>query len=286
MEVRIRGIRSSMNQEMLTHVLPGVIFAIIYYVPRFFELEVEEIRKDCNNFEEVTPVSINDTAEDEMHMAVKVTCTSQYILVPTNLRRNHIYVFWYFIVSNLTLTVVLPFLALTFLNLKIVFSLRQFADNKQSLKTRNSLTNTDQQCSLKRKSTCYPTTDVKKTFILFSIVALFAICHSLRVAFNIDEFIYRMSQITNNQSCRSPRIWAQYAGPINQLLIILNSSLNFFIYTLFDIEFQQVLRKRLAMNVEKQNKMNTNSEGTRLTRNTKIVVNNQIELSNFNINKV
>ena len=286
MEVRIRGIKSSMNQELLTYVLPGVIFAIIYYVPRFFELEVEEIRKDCNNFDDVTSVSIDDTAEDAMHTAAKVSCTPRYVLVPTNLRRNHIYVFWYFIVSNLTLTAALPFLALTFLNLKIAFSLRQFEDRKQSLKTRNSLTNTDQQCSLQRNPTCNSTTDVKKTFILFSIVALFAICHSLRVAFNIDEFIYRMSQITNNQSCRSPRIWAQYVGPFNQLLIILNSSLNFFIYTLFDIEFQQILRKRLGMNIEKQNKSNTKTEGTRLTRNTKIIVNNHIELSNFNITKI
>ena len=262
MEVRIRGIISSMNQELLTHVLPGVIFAIIYYIPRFFELDVEEIKRNCNKLDDVTSVSI------------------------TNLRRNPIYVFWYFIASNLTITAVLPFLALTFLNLKIIFSLKQFADNKQSLKTRNSLTITDPRCSTRRKSTCCPTTDVKKTFILFSIVALFVICHSLRVAFNIDEFIYRMSQITNNQSCRSPRVWAQYVGPFNQLLIILNSSLNFFIYTLFDIEFQNILRKRLGLNIEKQNKMNTNTEGTRLTRNTKIFVNDKIELSNLNIIKV
>ena len=286
MEVRVRGVKSSMNQELLTHVFPGVVFAMIYYIPKFFELDVEEIREDCNNFDDVTSVSVNDTAAETMHLAAKVTCTSKYILVPTNLRRNPIYVFWYFIVSNLTLTAVLPFLALTVLNLKIVFSLRQFADKKQSLKTRNSLTNTDTRCSIKCKTTCCPTTDVKKTFILFSIVALFAICHSLRVAFNIDEFIYRMSQITNNQSCRSPRIWAQYVGPFNQLLIILNSSLNFFIYTLFDIEFQHILRKRLGLNIEKQNKMNTNTEGTRLTRNTKIIVKDQIELSNLNIIKV
>ena len=160
MEVRIRGIISSMNQELLTHVLPGVIFAIIYYIPRFFELDVEEIKRNCNKLDDVT--SVNDTAEEAMYLAAKVTCTSKYILVPTNLRRNHIYVFWYFIVSNLTITAVLPFLALTFLNLKIIFSLKQFSDNKQSLKTRNSLTITDPRCSTRRKSTCCPTTDVKK----------------------------------------------------------------------------------------------------------------------------
>ena len=284
MQFRVRGVRSSMNHELLSHVLPGVIFAVIYYIPRFFELDVKEIKKDCNNFGNVT--SINDTAEEAINMAANESCTSKYILVPTNLRRNHIYVFWYFIVSNLTLTALIPFLALTFLNCKIISSLKKISENKISLRARNSPTYTDPLCSPKINSTCHQVTDMRKTFILFSIVVLFTLCHSLRVAFNIDEFIYSMGQMTNHQSCRSPRIWTQYIGPFNQLLIILNSSLNFFIYTLFDVGFQQILRKRIGIKTNFQDEPNGNTEGFRSPRNPKIIVSHQIELSNLNTNKV
>lgn len=283
MQFRVRGVRSSMNQELLIHVLPGVIFAVIYYIPRFFELDVREIKVDCKNFGSVT--SINDTEEEAINMAANEGCKSKYILVPTTLRRNHIYVFWYIIVSNLTLTALIPFFALTFLNCKIIISLKKFSENKKSLRTRNSPTYTDPLCSPKINSTGHLVTDMKKTFILFSIVILFSVCHSLRVAFNIDEFIYSMEQMTNSHSCRSPRIWTQYIGPFNQLLIILNSSLNFFIYTLFDVGFQEVLRKSLGMKTLLQNEIHGNTDRSRLTRSPKIIVSHQIELSNLNIDK-
>ena len=286
MQYRIRGVRSSLNKELLTHVLPGVIFAVIYYIPRFFELNVEEIGKDCTNFTNMTSISVNDSAEEAINIATKGTCTPKYIVVPTNLRRNHIYVFWYLIASNLTLTALIPFLALSFLNCKIISSLKKVSERKKSLRTKKSTASTDALCSPNNNPTSHLDTDMKKTFILFSIVALFVICHSLRVAFNIDEFIYRMRQLANSQFCRSPRIWTRYLGPFNQLFIILNSSLNFFIYTVFDNGFQGTLRSSLKLKSHVQNEQNENTEGTRLTRNARIIVNNQIELSDMNIDNV
>ena len=286
MKFRIRGVRTSMNQELCTHVLPGVIFAVIYYLPKFFELEVGRIRKQCNHFDNMTSISINGTAEEAINMGATGICTSKYIVVPTNLRRNHVYVFWYIIVSNLTLTALIPLCVLTFLNGKIILSLKKLSENKQSLKENNSPTNSDLPINRNGCSPSHLASDVKKTFILFSIVVLFAVCHSLRVAFNIDEFIFRMRRITCNESCRYPRIWTKYVGPFNQLLIILNSSLNFFIYALFDRGFQQVLGERLKMNFNEKDTQNVNREKRRSTLHTHIIANNAIELSNLNINKV
>jgi hypothetical protein len=42
------------------------------------------------------------------------------------------------------------------------------------------------------------------------------------------------------------RIWTKYLSPFNSLLVIINSSLNFFIYVFFDIDFQRVLRQKLS----------------------------------------
>ena len=287
MKFRIRGVRTSINQELCTHVLPGVIFAVIYYLPKFFELEVGRVRKQCNHFDNVTSICINGTAEEAINMGATGICTSKYIVVPTNLRRNHVYVFWYIIVSNLTLTALIPLCVLTFLNGKIILSLKKLSENKHSLKENNSPTKSDLPITTNNcLNPSHLATDVKKTFILFSIVVLFAVCHSLRVAFNIDEFIFRMRQITNNEGCCYSRIWTKYVGPFNQLFIILNSSLNFFIYALFDCGFQQVLRERLKMNFNEEDNKNINREKRRSTLHTDIIANNAIELSNLNINKV
>ena len=89
MKFRIRGVRTSINQELCTHVLPGVIFAVIYYLPKFFELEVARIRKQCNHFDNMTSISIDGTAEEAINMGATGICTSKYIVLPTNLRRKH-----------------------------------------------------------------------------------------------------------------------------------------------------------------------------------------------------
>ena len=197
-QYRIRGVRTSMNQQLLTHLLPGVIFAAFYYIPRFFELYVKDISK-CNYYGNGTLLNINVTTDEVLNMGVNEICTPKYILQPTSLRSNPLYVFWYNTVSNLTLTVVIPLCVLTFLNCHIIKSLKKFSENKRSLKNGKTRTKAESPCRTNSQSGSNSTADVKKTFILFSIVVLFAICHSLRVTFNIDEFIIRLEEITNTE---------------------------------------------------------------------------------------
>ena len=280
-QYRIRSVETSMNQQLLTHVLPGVIFAITYYIPKFFELYVREIHK-CNYYGNGTLMNINVTAEEAKNKGLNEICTSSYILGATNLRRNSEYVFWYIIVSNLTLTTVLPLCVLTFLNCRIITSLKKFSENKKALRNGNTKSNRDSAGRNNNQSASNSTADVKKTFILFSIVVLFALCHSLRVTFNIDEFIFTVGKI----SCRNNRMWTKYLGPFTSLAIILNSSLNFFIYALFDNGFQEVLKKRLNVNKNSSNRHTENTEAIRSTNNTKRTTTNTIELENMNGNNV
>ena len=85
--------------------------------------------------------------------------------------------------------------------------------------------------------------DVKKTFILFSIVAVFVLCHSLRFILNVDEFL-NLTQFIEEQEkgCNNPKFWDQILVPLNQILIIINASAHFFIYVFFDHGFQHVLK--------------------------------------------
>ena len=285
-QYRIRVVRSSLKQQLITHLLPGVIFAVIYYIPRFFELYVGD-RNKCKHYSNDILLNINGTMEETQETDEKENCMPEYGIMPTSLRSNPTYVFWYIIVANLTLTAFLPLFVLTFLNFRIIKSLKKFSHNKRSLKTGDSRTYADSPCQRQSKTASTPTTDVKKTFILFSIVLLFAICHSLRVTFNIDEFIINMEEMTNSQTCRGPRTWARYLRPINPLLIILNSSLNFFIYALFDTGFQEALQKRLKINQDISIRQTKETKDHRLQHTTKTTnANKAVESVDVNIHKV
>ena len=285
-QYRIRGVRTSMKQQLLSHLLPGVMFAVVYCIPRFFELYVGD-RNECNHYSNGTLLNINTTTNGTTEVDEKRNCMPNYGLMPTSLRSNPFYVFWYIIVANLTLTAFLPLCVLTFLNCRIITSLKKFSENKRSLRNGNSRACADSPSGKQGQNASTSTTDVKKTFILFSIVLLFAICHSLRVTFNIDEFIINMEEMTNSQTCRGPRTWARYLRPINPLLIILNSSLNFFIYALFDTGFQEALRKRLKMHQDFPIRETKETKEHRL-QHTTITTNahKAVELADVNIHKV
>ena len=285
-QYRLKSVKTKMNHQLLSYVMPGVVFTIIFYLPKFFELDVGE-KHQCNDLRNETSLHINDSVDQVILKGIKEVCKVKYFLVPTKLRRNHIYVFWYIIVSNLTLTIILPMCVLTFLNCKIISSLMKFSERKHSLTSLNACTMKDLNCPNYGLRTFKPSTaDRNKILILFLISILFAFSHSLRVVLNVDEFILRMNEMTKNQSCPSSRIWIRYVGPFNQLLIILNSSLNFFIYAFFDNGFQNVLKHRLKIDKNSPRCHVEDTEKSRSRSNTLALSTNVIELSCMKNDKI
>ena len=280
---KVKSTLTRMNWQLYTHVVPGVFFAIIYYLPKFFELDVEE-KYECSYFANATMIYTNDTAEKSISIGGNEICTFKYYLIPTNLRRNHLYVLFYIVLANLILTAILPLVVLTFLNLKIKSSLKKFMKNEHELKNRRVSNAIDSNFANNGKSTSSSNTDRNKTFILFSISILFAISHSLRVVLNIDEFVYLMAKMTENQICTSSRIWTKYVGPFNQFFIILNSSLNFFIYVFFDSRFQQVLRKIVKTKNDSSTCQFEDTERSKFINDTITIAKFPMELSNLDRN--
>ena len=110
------------------------------------------------------------------------------------------------------------------------------------------------------------------------------LCHSLRIALNVNEFIEVAAQkvTSDGEVCRKERIWKEYAGPFNQLLVIINSSLDFFIYVFFDKAFQQVLRTHLHMKNPFQCTCG-NGDNKRCDTNGKSTIKSDVELKNVKI---
>ena len=167
---------------------------------------------------------------------MQVNCTTTYILVGTSLRINPTYVLWYINVSNLILTAFMPLAMLCYFNCKIMIGVHNFKERHPSNKI-NTPNN--------KRNKSLPRSDRMKINVLFIIVILFVITHSLRLILNISETIYlaRNNSIEVEGGCRGVTIWTYYANPFNAFFIIINASCNFFVYVYCYTDFNVFLRR-------------------------------------------
>ena len=222
---------SNMSKQVLTSIMPVLVVSFIYYTPKFFDINVEET-VECNNNNSSTNTLEIARLEKEM-----MNCTLKYYLVPTELRINHHYLLWYLNISNLLITAIVPICILVYLNIRIYMSLDKFLQRRPS--TNSRLFEPERRLSFHRQQSV----DVKKTFILFSIVVILIVCHSLRFILNMEELLrLSLSNEELQDGCEPPHYWEQILIPLSQLLLIMNASVHFFIYGFFDKEFQQVLK--------------------------------------------
>ena len=261
-EYRARG-SYNMTRRLLTYVMPVLVTSLFYYAPKFFDLEVvEEVM--CNAIDHSADVSdLNDETN------ISNNCTLEYALTPSTLRTNHHYVLWYINISNMLLTAFIPVGILIYLNCKIYLSLNNFIQRQPSM------SGTHEPIGVCRRQQMV---DVKKTFILFSIVAVFVLCHSLRFILNVDEFLNLTTFIEEQENgCDNPKFWDSVLVPLNQILIIINASAHFFIYVFFDHGFQHVLQQIFIIKTEIQQHKITigNNNGNQGTENVELhLINN------------
>ena len=222
----------NMMRRLSWYVLPILTCSFCYYCPKFLDLNVGGLIK-CMNGTRTTTISIPDGVNPESTQYDN--CTKQFRLTPTELRINHHYILWYINISNMILTAILPVSILIFLNCRTYKSLNRFNQRRPS-QPENVLAGRE---SRNRDN------DVKKTFILFWIVIVFILCHALRILLNIEEFLglTRYLDIREKGCSHGFKFWFSVLVPVSQLFIIINSSVNFFIYSSFDPAFKKVLRQ-------------------------------------------
>ena len=88
--------------------------------------------------------------------------------------------------------------------------------------------------------------EIRQTFVLFTIVALFVICHALRVILNVEELTTNLGksyQQRLEEECVN--FWAVVVTPISTILLQINSSSSFFIYCFFDPIYRDLLKSSL-----------------------------------------
>ena len=87
---------------------------------------------------------------------------------------------------------------------------------------------------------------IQQTMILFAIVILFGLFNFLRIFLNINEFLsHDNDKMAIKLGCEWLQYWTIIAAPVSHLLLQINSSINFFIYCLFNKGFRDELLSRV-----------------------------------------
>ena len=277
-QYRARG-SDNQTKRLLTYVLPILVVNLFYYAPKFLELEVVK-NTDCNLSDAYT-----NSSEAKQKVDDFLNCSHEYILIPSQLRTNHHYLLWYMNISNLILTALIPAVTLLYLSCKIYLSLGKFIRRQPT----THLNSQRQLISSVKGNRRQPMVDEKKTFILFSLIVVFVICHSLRICLNVDEFLNLATFVEEQENgCYNPSFWDQVLVPMNQMLLIINASAHFFIYVLFDHGFQQILRNAIVLKPELLSHKTTITKHT-ITQNERPQHNNgmeNMEMESINYNFV
>ena len=204
-------------------------FSIFFYLPKFFDLEISEDEKYCSI----------EYMEQEEYTLNATNCTYlEYSIKGTDLRNNDKFVLWYVNVANFIVTVAIPLISLTYLNIRIYSKVKLFLKRRPSTFADN-LSNAARERSK----------DIQQAYQLFGIVFLFVLCHLLRVSLNIEEFINmnKSMLVENKFKCELPRDWSRaILPPISHFLLQFNSSTNFFVYCFFNKTFRIILKEKFV----------------------------------------
>ena len=234
-EYRNRSANMTLGKRLFIYVAPVTFLSFLYYLPKFFDLYIDQV-SNCTTVVNVTLAS-DEHSKSEGDI---VNCQTSYEIKPTQLRLDHQYIVWYLNVSNLLVTCVIPIGLLIFMNCRIASSLNEYRQRRPCGNSKPNESISDRTKNSKANM------DIKQTFMLFSIVILFVICHSLRIIMNIAEFL-KFQKGEDGTNCKSQiRLWEHICMPLSEFLLLFNSSANFFVYMLFDKAFQKILRERFS----------------------------------------
>ena len=252
------------------HVIPIVAFSALYNAPHFFEFrttygpvdlnrtqelitsyptnkfhnltEMEKImslNKTSNStFDAITKMSMNNETRNNISRDKEEVVKFEYEVELTSLRKNKYYYTIYIIGLNLLFNGVIPYAIIVVLNIllhnrlkKIVVSSSypsisgSFRSSRRSKLAQNS--NTQSTCDTKNNRIEFSEIDLAKISII--IAAVFLTFHSVKWIPNIYELIQRIQ--SDMEEIPWPD-WIENVTTVSHFLIVLNSSVNYYIYVL------------------------------------------------------
>ena len=203
----------------------GIMAAFLFYLPKFFEFDITYNENVC------TDTNITD---------IVINCTTfEYQINDKYIRRKKDYVLWYMNVSNIIVTIIIPFALLLYFNSEIHKEMKRFRKRQAMFHARRNTIPLPKN----HVSRCQQRNNNEQTIIIFSLVAMFFCGHIFRAILNVQELIY-FDWTTKElaKGCLGVKFWAMILVPISEVMLLANSSANFFIYYLFHNDFRNVIK--------------------------------------------
>ena len=152
---KVNKVKNSTRLHFLTFILPALLLAFIFNIPKFLEIElvlIENFNAKANLTEEVYDFNI------------------------TSLRLNPDYIFFYIHLARLLVMGILPFISLLFINILIF----------KKVKTSSVIMVYSLNMQRKQRKTR------SRSIILMSIVVMYLTCNLPRVILNLTEYLMQV----------------------------------------------------------------------------------------------
>ena len=246
------------------YILPIITFSFVYNIPRFFELktEVKEIEKlSAGNYSESMD-NKNSLIDENINKMRNTLAPSNsflnhsesitqhisynYNIVPTEMRTDTYYYSIYYIWTNFLVMGLFPYFILMTLNIRtlkgLLSNMKLSGHNIPQVQARFEVIKRDEKCvtQIKRRYensqsdqtssndlSRIKTSELRLAKVSLIIVFVFILCHSARWIPNVYELY---SRVTTNELVWST--WVESVTNLSNFLVVLNSSVNFFIYCL------------------------------------------------------
>ena len=250
-------------KRVMKYVGPIVIFSTLFYIPKWFELQLTQLKSASHK-----------NLEGHNHT------TSQNTVELTELRQNNQFSLWYLNVANPLITAIFPLMALAYLNINIYREFKSYLKRQPSFAGLTMAVGIADR-HLQRRIRKREKELVQQTTVLFAIVVLFVLFHVLRIILNIEELdsLYRVRH-AREIGCEWLQFWTLIAVPISNSLLQINSSINFFIYCVFNKSFRDTLKSKLPWLL--RDPINMDNSTSQKIHKTGMKEANQIENGNRN----
>lgn len=246
-ESSLAGTRCSV--KLCIYAIPTILISVLICVPLFFALKIYKFHpsKMIENSYDDDDGYLKGFFDKTMN---NLSSTQEYkwCVGPTELRLNPEYLLWYNIVIMGLVTGVLPMFVIAILNFSIY---KMVSRIKRLDRDKNSI----QSVVEKRKKEQFSMQDVRGVAVLFGVVIVFLICHTIRIVLDIEELITHKAKNDvlkeaqkHNKSCSGVQFWTVIANDISHLLMQISSTSNFFIYYLSSRSFRKAICKMIRRN--------------------------------------
>ena len=210
---------ASKRWSAMRYIIPVIVFSFLYNTSRFFEFYTQRVYLDKDQIFE------NGTTLDGEHAVEKDEIGNYvYQIGVSEFRENKYYIEIYIVAMNFIFNGIIPFASIITLNSMVYLQLKRVMNAK---------------CSENLVSHFFPTNEAKKkggtktdeilqAKINLIVASVFILCNSARWIPNIAELLDTIFKSDFEQL-----EWIETTGYISNCLIVLNSSVNFYIYYFF-----------------------------------------------------